>query len=478
MQAIKTALIIATLALSAQVFSQTTIEELKAHPEYTASNYLVYPAPEKNAKYTKAPTGYKPFYISHYGRHGSRYHYSKDDYTYLLETLAKADSAKALSVTGQYVMLSVNHLVNIASNRTGDLTQKGVTQHEGIATRMAKNFPDVFKSRNAKISETNAKGKTVQKSVKLPPQIDAYASTSGRCIVSMGAFIGSLKAQVPSAQIRMESSKSLMHFINNFDFGTSRNYAETEAYKAESDKLWNNISTKSFIQTIFADSSYVAKNIDASKFYNTMFEIASNIQNLEEDDDLIIFDRIFSKEEKIARWKAQNAWWYSILGTCPLTGNDGISSAKPILKHILEEAEKAIRIQGDSSMIPQNIVATLRFGHDTGILPLAGLMQLSIANAKVSDLSKLHEYWTDFRIIPMAANLQIAFYRDSRNSKPILVKFLYNEREVTAPIPCNLEKSNDSSSKKATGKKEKCPTAPYYRWEDAQKFFQGQLENF
>lgn len=483
---------LALLTLAGFAIAQTTDDELRAHPEYTASGYSVYPEPDKSVKYTKAPAGYKPFYISHYGRHGSRYHYSADDYNYLFETLAKADSAKALSVTGKYVMLSAKLLADRAASRAGDLTQKGVMQHEGIAVRMAKNFPDVFKSRNAKVTETSAKGKPVSKNIKLPPHIDAFASTSGRCIVSMGAFAGGLKSQVPTADIRMESGKSLMGFINTFNFDMTRNYAETAEYKAESDKLWKNISTANFVKTLFADSAYVSKNVDVMNLYNKMYEISGSIQGMEADNDLIIFDRLFPKEEKIARWKAQNAWWYSVLGTCPLTGDDGVNTAKPILRNIIEEADKAIADAVSSSTNrgnPSNTVATLRFGHDTGLLPLAGLMQLSIANAKVSDLSRLHEQWTDFRIIPMAANLQIVFYKKhaaKSAASEILVKFLYNEREVTAPISCGGVSSADqqvrpgmaiTTASQATpgvtlpARPVKCPAAPYYRWEDVKDFY-------
>lgn len=489
--------LLAIFAMAGFTVAQTTDDELKDHPEYTASNYLAYPEPDKSVKYTKAPAGYKPFYISHYGRHGSRYHYSTDDYNYLFETLAKADSSKALSVSGKYVMLSAKILADKAANRAGDLTQKGVMQHEGIAIRMAKNFPDVFKARNAKVTEVNAKGKQVTKNVKLPPHIDAVASTSGRCIVSMGAFVGGLKSQVPTADIRMESGKSLMESINNFNFDMTKSYGDIPEYKAESDKLWKEVSTDNFTRTLFTDTAYVKKNIDISRLYNKMFEIAGSIQGMEDDNDLIIFDRLFSKEEKIKRWKAQNAWWYSILGTCPLTGNIGVNTAKPILGNILEEAEKAIAdAENDvGGKTPANTVATLRFGHDTGLMPLASLMQLSVANAKVSDLGKLHEQWTDFRIIPMAGNLQMVFYRKPGNPKgnansDILVKFLYNEREVTAPIPCGGNDNTEAAPVKpgmaltaqgpaATGvllpakeaKKVKCPAAPYYRWEDVKSFY-------
>ena len=43
---------------SSPCLAQTSMEELRAHPEYTASNYLVYPEPDRNVKYTKAPKGY------------------------------------------------------------------------------------------------------------------------------------------------------------------------------------------------------------------------------------------------------------------------------------------------------------------------------------------------------------------------------------------------------------------------------------
>lgn len=451
---------IAFLALQAN--AQTTDSLMLAHPEYTASGYLPYQEPDNSVKHTKAPAGYKPFYISHYGRHGSRYHYSADDYKYIYETLAKADTAKALSMTGKYVMAASKLLMEKAASRAGDLTARGAKQHEGIARRMVKNFPEVFADRPGE------KGK------KVAAHVDAYASTSGRCILSMSAFLGELRAQKPKVEIHQETGKSLMAFINTFSFDITKNYAETPEYKAESDKLWQNISTRNFEQTLFADSAYVAANIDVSNLYNKMFEISGSIQGMEENDVYTILERLFTKEEKLNRWKAQNAWWYSVLGTCPLTGEDGINTAKPVLKHILDEAEKAVSGTTDRATQNASPAATLRFGHDTAILPLAGLMELNIANAQVKDLSKLHEQWTDFKIIPMAANLQMIFYRGSRGSKPgavstkpILVKFLYNEREVTAPIPCDETKLS---------KNEKCPTAPYYRWDDVRDFYNQKVQ--
>ena len=475
-----------------QAAAQTTLEELNAHPEYTSSGYLIYPDPDKNVKYTRAPAGYKPFYISHYGRHGSRYYSDTEDYKYISETLSKADAEGKLTQEGKYLLIASQILAQKAAPHAGDLSDKGVKQQEGIAKRMARNFPELFKSRKVK-------------GQKIVPHIDAYASTSGRCIVSMAAFAASLSSSASEVDIRYESGKNLMDFICRFDWNDI-GYTKAKAYTDESDKLWAKVNPKPLMNKLFNDTNYVTNNIDANRFYNKLFEIMTSIQNADESlSDIIhanlcdittnkcydIFDSLFTTEESITRWQAQNAWWYSILGTSPLQQTThGIDFAKTTLQNILTEADRAIasgkaiyeRKKNKSSMDKFETVATLRFGHDAGILPLAGLMQLSIANAEVTDLSKLYMQWTDFRIIPMSANLQIVFYKKTNAKKsenaPILVKFLYNEREVTAPIPC-MENSaiaeGDNPQPAKARKKDNCPAAPYYRWNDVRKFYESRI---
>ena len=447
--------------LAAPVNAQTTDAELLKHPEFTSSNYLVYPEPV-NIKYTKVPAGYKPFYISHYGRHGSRYHHDSEEYKYLYKTLSKADSAGKLTELGKQALAYAKVLATDAAPRKGDLTQVGARQHEGIANRMYKNFGDVFKD-----------WKVVGK--KITPHVKAYASTSGRCIVSMTAFMGELRSLNPKIKPELISGKSYMKFISAFDWG-KLDYSKVKTYTDESDKLWQQVNPQPFLKKLFNDSNYVVKDIEADKFYNRFFEIATSLQGMDKPllDDIAAnakvpadsFVNLFTTEEKIARWKAQNAWWYSLEGTSPLINRpDGLKFAAPTLQNIIDEADEAIAV--DTARNPaMPIAATLRFGHDATLLPLAALMQLPVANAKVSDISKLHEQWNDFRIIPMAANLQIVFYKAP--NKPILVKVLYNEIEQTLPVPCG-----SASSPTLT---KNCPAAPYYRWDDVRDFYSALLD--
>ena len=83
------------LVLTMPAMAQRAKEEIKADRNLAASNYLAYPGPKQ--KLTKAPEGYTPYYISHYGRHGSRYLISPGQYSDAVNILAKADSLGKLS---------------------------------------------------------------------------------------------------------------------------------------------------------------------------------------------------------------------------------------------------------------------------------------------------------------------------------------------------------------------------------------------
>ena len=60
--------------------AQTTKQEVLSNIATAGGNYYSYPVPTKAL--TPAPEGYAPFYISHYGRHGSRYIIGEHGYTF------------------------------------------------------------------------------------------------------------------------------------------------------------------------------------------------------------------------------------------------------------------------------------------------------------------------------------------------------------------------------------------------------------
>ena len=434
------------LFLAVACFAQTDSIKTEITKDFRkmGSNYYAYPTP--TAKYTKAPAGYKPFYLSHYGRHGSRFHQPADHYHALYNTLAKADSLSKLTDLGKSLLERAKYLDEYAAPRAGDLTQLGVAQHQGIAKRMVKNFPEIFKN---------------------DAYVEAYASTSVRCVVSMAAFLEELHAQKPKVEIHQESGKYLMAFISPLDFGKIIGESNTPAWQKENEKLYSHVNPTRMMRAIFNDSNYIKKNVDAGDLFSKIYEIGNSLQGSPEIE--FNFDDLWTEEDLAARWHAQNAWWYSVLGNNPFAQKQGLDNARPLLKNVLDEADKVIaadtaKTDKTAGKKPaKKTTATLRFGHDTVIFPFAVLLQLENGTQntgiETADMENLHKVWRDYEISPMAANVQLVFYKSSKKGAPILVKVMLNEIEQKLPVTC------DSATIK------NCPAAPYYRWDDVRAFY-------
>ena len=112
-------------------------------------------------------SGYTPFYVSHYGRHGSRYLIGDRDYKWLVDLFEEAHREGALSDLGEDTRQRLLKVWEEAEGHGGDLTPLGVRQHRGIAERMYAAFPEAFKGN---------------------PSISARSTVVLRCAMSMVAF--------------------------------------------------------------------------------------------------------------------------------------------------------------------------------------------------------------------------------------------------------------------------------------------------
>ena len=120
--------ILCCLALG--VSAQTAKEEIFENIYRSAANHYAYPEPHFTM--TAPPKGYKPFYLSHYARHGSRYRVNPDDYTKPLVILREAEKDGTLTELGEKTLCLVDSLARMAKGRYGDLTPLGTRQHRGI----------------------------------------------------------------------------------------------------------------------------------------------------------------------------------------------------------------------------------------------------------------------------------------------------------------------------------------------------------
>ena len=93
-----------------------------------------------------------------------------------------------------------------------------------------------------------------------------------------------------------------------------------------------------------------------------------------------------------------------------------------ILEKIVEDADKAIAAGSPEA-------ATLRFSHDTYLLPVMASIPLEGTYLECKD-SEIADFFQDYRYVCPACNVQIIFYRKGEKGKKILVKFLVNETET------------------------------------------------
>ncbi|MCI7579774.1 MAG: histidine-type phosphatase [Prevotella sp.] len=407
--------------------AQSVQEDLKRDIRYSASNQMAYPTPTQAL--TPAPEGYKPFYISHYGRHGSRYLINPKDYSYPHEVLKSADSAGVLTPLGKNVLKRYEIIIQEADNRYGELTPLGAEQHRQIARRMYERFPEVF--------EGNV-------------WVDAKSTVVIRCILSMTNELTELTRLNPKLRIRHDASMHDMYYMN---------FNDKELLKKKWNKESNDVYEKYFKEMVnydyafcqlFTDTSFVWRKADARKFYEKLFHTANNLQNLEARKKVTLYD-LFTDEDIYNNWRVANMWWYLGYGFSQLNGGKQPYVQRNLLRKIIEEA--------DSCIVLQNPGATLRFGHETMVMPLTVLMGLNGYDLVTDDYAHLDQKgWVNYRIFPMGANIQLVFYRRNTGNKDVLVKVLLNENEATLPIKSN--------------------TAPYYKWSEVRDYYIKKIESY
>lgn len=414
--------VVAVFTLGMQ--AQTAREEIKANRFLSASNYLDYNNQLSTETLTPAPKGYEPFYLTHYGRHGSRWLIGKQEYDAPLNTLREAHRHGKLTAKGEEVLKKFEAFYPTTINRLGELTTVGERQHHGIGKRMAQNFPEIFQTENV--------------------PIDARSTVVIRCILSMEAECEELAAANPTARFHNDVSESFQYYLNAPWEGQVRKNAG-KGREELSKFRYENTHPDRLMKVLFNDQDWVYNNVQAGNLMRQLFDVASNMQS--HDTDIELYS-LFNDDEVYDLWRVNNAGWYLNYGAAPQTGGIMPFSQLNLLKNMIATADTITTTQ-----------ATLRFGHEVCVMPLACLLELGNCGVAVSDLNKLDEQWRNYRIFPMACNIQIIFYRPKKGkSGDVLVKAMLNEREVSLPV--------------------KTDQYPYYKWNDVRQYYMDKIAKY
>ena len=395
---------------------------------------------------TKAPKGFKPFYISHYGRHGSRYEQNSTFARAALEGFAYLDSLNLLTDAGKALYSDVNAVVEAHKGMEGSLTPRGAREHKLLAQRMYERFTPVFKDKDRM-------------------EINSFSSTNFRCIVSMCNFTNSLTVKCPDHDFSFTSAERFMSYINPSLSVRRPGEAPRERPAMPAGFRPPTASAaprgftpatgtpgydfKRFLTPLFKDYDAALAALGNPESFVRAIYTAGGLCQVIDVLGVDIYRKYFTPQELVYFWASGNDNIYRMWGGSVENGDVIRYAIRPLLQDFIDKADAAIKPGSHRA-------ADLRFGHDTSLLPLFALMGVDDPQHRIMPYQQAHNMgWYSFFQIGMAANCQMIFYRDKKGV--VLTKVLYNEKEVLIPGVQPV-------------------SGPYYRWTDLKARFLEQIK--
>jgi hypothetical protein len=411
MRKIISTLFLVLIALTAFGQSNSAMDQLKKDPRKAYG--MDYPYSFETYKMTKAPKGYKPFYISHYGRHGSRYYWTDQLYKDLDRVFTAAHEKHLLTSEGEAFYKKFMALKEELMTGVSELTQLGWDQHQYIARTMYNNFPEVFK-----------KGGNVY----------AISSLTGRCVISMASFCQELTQCNPKLEIREQSSRFTLDGVVPTDRQNpiKHNYPRTKPKYEKNQDQFKKIEglREKVASRVLISTDSLPKN--ANQIGSDLLNLYTSLPNINHEG---MMDNIVSDEEIVKEWEGSNLGSYSWVFSPQY-------QMIPILEDVIKKADAVIDGSSDH-------LSDLRFGHDTCLGPLTVLMGINGADLDPEDPYEVKNCYQNWETCK-GSNFQLIFYK-SKKGKDILVKCLLNGCEAKLPIATDQY--------------------PYYKWSELRRFY-------
>ena len=410
-------LITVLTAIASWAQGNAAFDQLKADPRRAYGTD--YPYTFTTQPLTKAPKGYKPFYISHYARHGSRYYWNSTLYQELSRLLTTAHEKHLLTAEGEAFFNKFMAAKDELTAGVSELSDLGWEQHQRIARVMYNSFPEVFK-----------RGGNVL----------AISSLTGRCVLSMSSFCQELVQCNPKIEIREQSARKTLNGV----VPTDNQNPLKRKFRRDTARWERNRAAFHFDESL-RDKVVKRVFISTDSLPGNLRNIGSNLINLYTSLPNIghegMMGHLITDDEMVAQWEQSNLGSYSWVF-------EPQYEMIPILEDIIKKADAVIKGSSDH-------IADLRFGHDTCLGPLTVLMGINGADKDPEDPYEVKNCYQNWQT-GKASNIQLVFYRGKKGDDDILMKCLLNGVEARLPI------STDQF--------------PYYKWTDLRQFYQARID--
>lgn len=407
---------------------EAVLKSIEQYPNLAVTIGSTYPSIPLG-EVARAPKGFKPFYFSMVGRHGSRYEIEKHLECYgLLAIFDKAEKLGILTADGKALHKQIAEICKAQTDNNGEISNLGMKQWEGIAQRAYNRFGAIFRSGN----------------------LEAKSSISMRCVLSMVSFNQTIKGLYPkiniyqnSREVELQMLRPLIDnpYISKDAKALCDEYRTNGAWREVRNKWLHSADASSFISKITTNRDALIKECGAESDMNLAY-LSSYVllfaENFEKGDRAML-TRLFTPKELYNVYVYKTAVWVNVFFG---RGNEYVemrqSHMRPLVEDILNKAQEAIEGKNPN-------VANLRFTHDSYVGPLLSVIGYDGCVPQWSeDIEKAATSFNHALISPMAANLQIVLYRNKKGE--VLVRSLLNERDAYLPIECE--------------------TAPFYPWSD------------
>lgn len=412
----KKVLLFVLLLFPSLAFAQrNTYSEVMADIERAGGVHYLYPTNQPAP--TSAPKGYKPFYVSHVGRHGARYALGSTVYEDILSVYTKGHEKGWLTSEGEAFYEAYSAFYPAIARREGNLSQKGQGQHRYIAREIYRNYPAVFK------------GKT---------HAQAVSTVSHRVIVSMFSFLSELDNLDRDFTFDADYGQPYQSYLlpDVIDSREDRHGPAEEKFKAFRDSVLD-------LDALLGKWFTQPDSLVSSK-YKFCYDLHTVISTLDNTDVPVVPEalyKVYTPQERYNLWRVNNFRDYQLMGHSPDTENLRRIALQGLLNDFLTKAE---------SDWAGGVQLRLRFAHDSTLMPLLSLMDVNGMGVSLEDPSEVEKYWQNYNV-PMACNLQLIFFK-SKKHPDILVQVLLNGFEATLPL-------------------EMAAPGSFYRWADIKAYY-------
>ena len=411
-----------------------------AGPKGGSSTATPYKAPEVSDGH--AGRGLKLVYVSHLGRHGSRYFTSDKRLKKMRGALDEAAAAGALTPAGHRLRDAVAEFMRVSDYE--NVTPLAAWQQKGIAGRLAAENPELFGG------PWNGK------------KVRTLTTFKKRTQDTRDAFLAELAARTGA-----DPAKDFTNLISTgceplrfFDcdakyqaYKEARAWLAAPAYKAlapETDawarQLLAQFAAPAWLGELAAGRAAAAYFASPAEMAECLYDIAGVETGL--GRDLLGFRNYFSSGE--LAWFEYLADYSDFYEKGPGSPGSAVTygMARGLLRDFLDGAQRAV---DDPAASP---AADFRFAHAETLLPLAALMALEGASEQAAEYPFKGRRWKGAAVAPMSANIQWRLYRALDGEYKLRV--LLNERPAAI-----------AGLKENAGR--------YYDWEAVKRFYEARL---